>query len=59
MQISSQIENDMTSSERLLHYAEELDREGSIASPSVLPTSEWPGLGELILDNGRCTFSNE
>lgn len=46
----AEVENDMNSVERLLHYANELEREAPAVIESARPPTSWPEHGAIKMD---------
>ncbi|KAJ7183174.1 ABC transporter [Mycena filopes] len=47
---SAEVENDMNSVERVLHYATEVDQEASNEIPENKPPAPWPSKGQIQLN---------
>lgn len=47
----AEVENDMNSVERLMHYGGKLEQEAAYDVPATTPPKEWPQTGEIIFDN--------
>lgn len=47
---AAEVENDMNSVERLLHYANELEREAPAVIEAVRPPTSWPEHGAIKMD---------
>lgn len=48
---SAEVENDMNSVERLLHYAKHIEQEADYEIPSTKPQIEWPAQGQIEIKN--------
>ncbi|KAH8831323.1 P-loop containing nucleoside triphosphate hydrolase protein [Flagelloscypha sp. PMI_526] len=48
---TAEVENDMTSVERLVHYSQEIDQEGTYTKPEPDLPKQWPSKGQLTLKN--------
>lgn len=44
---SAEVENDMNSVERVLHYATEVEQEAAIEIPEKKPAAPWPSRGQI------------
>jgi len=49
--VISEMENDMNSAERILHYATEIEQEAPNQRPENKPPPDWPQKGEVEIDN--------
>ena len=47
----AEVENDMNSTERLLHYSNELEQEAAYDVPETKPPANWPSQGRVVFDN--------
>jgi ABC-type multidrug transport system fused ATPase/permease subunit len=47
----AEVENDMTSTERLLHYANTLEQEAPMEIPATKPVKGWPSQGAIEFSN--------
>lgn len=47
---TAEVENDMNSAERILHYANEIEQEAPAQRPENKPPQEWPNKGEIEID---------
>lgn len=47
----AEVENDMNSVERLLHYGSGLEQEAAFEIPEHAPPREWPQRGEIVFQN--------
>ncbi|KAH8831322.1 P-loop containing nucleoside triphosphate hydrolase protein [Flagelloscypha sp. PMI_526] len=48
---SAEVENDMNSVERIVHYAQEIDQEAAYTKPEPDLPKQWPSKGQLTLKN--------
>ncbi|PVG03230.1 P-loop containing nucleoside triphosphate hydrolase protein [Serendipita vermifera] len=48
---TAEVENDMNSAERILHYANEIEQEPPSQRPEHKPPPEWPQRGEIQIQN--------
>ena len=48
---SAEVENDMNSVERILHYSHQIEQEAPHQLPDHKPLPEWPSSGQITLDN--------
>jgi ABC-type multidrug transport system fused ATPase/permease subunit len=46
-----ELENDMNSAERILHYANEIEQEAPSQRPENKPPPEWPQSGQISIDD--------
>jgi ATP-binding cassette, subfamily C (CFTR/MRP), member 1 len=46
-----ELENDMNSAERILHYANEIEQEAPSQRPENKPPPEWPQNGQISIDD--------
>lgn len=51
MRQSAEVENDMNSVERILHYSHQIEQEGPHQLPDRKPPPEWPSFGHITLNN--------
>ena len=51
MRQSAEVENDMNSVERILHYSHQIEQEAPYQLPDRKPPPEWPNSGQITLDN--------
>jgi ABC-type multidrug transport system fused ATPase/permease subunit len=47
----SELENDMNSAERILHYANAIEQEAPAQRPENKPPPEWPTSGRVEMEN--------
>ncbi len=48
---SAEVENNMNSVERILHYSHQIEQEAPHQLPDHKPLPEWPSSGQITLDN--------
>ncbi|KAK7051247.1 hypothetical protein VNI00_004747 [Paramarasmius palmivorus] len=48
---SAEVENDMNSVERIVHYATEIEQEAPHHLPDARPPGTWPGEGRVVFNN--------
>lgn len=53
---SAEVENNMNSVERLLHYAKSIEQEPPYTLPSNKPPPSWPSKGAIRLDNVTASY---
>jgi ABC-type multidrug transport system fused ATPase/permease subunit len=46
---SAEVENDMNSVERVVHYANEIEQEAPYEIPETKPSAPWPSAGQVEL----------
>ncbi|KAG0340284.1 hypothetical protein BG004_006476, partial [Podila humilis] len=59
VQCFAQVENNMSSAERLMHYTENLDQEPPSEIPESRPTGDWPEKGEMSFKNVSMRYRPE
>jgi len=55
----AEVENDMNSVERLLHYSNELEQEAAFDIPDKQPPKGWPSKGDIVFDNVQLRYRKE
>ena len=55
----AEVENDMVSTERIMHYANELNQEQPHNLEGTKPPSSWPDKGAIEFDNVRMRYREE
>ena len=52
----AEVENDMNSVERLLHYGDNLEQEAAFQIPEKKPAPSWPAKGQITFDNVQLRY---
>ncbi|GAA5825076.1 hypothetical protein JCM11251_006090 [Rhodosporidiobolus azoricus] len=55
----AEVENNMASSERLIHYAKELKQEAPAVIPETAPPADWPAQGAISIQNIELRYRPE
>jgi ABC-type multidrug transport system fused ATPase/permease subunit len=56
---SAELENDMNSVERIIHYAEQIEQEAAYEIKDAKPPKEWPASGAIEINNMVMSYRPE